>query len=156
MAPLPAPWPRNFRPNPNNFAAQFQTLSAAIGTGGTALTGTASTTVFVSVPRARTFAVINASMQGQTAAGGDGAITAQLARYDATHSAEITLTAATSITATIISSATVNNVEWTITPASKSANVLVPGDSLYWIIVAAATAATAPQLKGVVEAAIIS
>lgn len=156
MAPLPVPFPRNFRPTPGNFGAMFQTLSMAIGTGGVALTGTASTTVFVAVPRARTFAVINASMQGPTAAGGDGAITAQLVRYDATNAAAITLTAATSITATIISSATVNNVEWTITPASTSANVCVPGDSLFWKIVAAGTAATAPALRGCVEIAVIS
>ena len=69
MAPLPVPFPRNFRPTPGNFAAQFQTLSAAIGTGGRALTGTATTTLFVSVPRGRTFCVYNASMQGPTAAG---------------------------------------------------------------------------------------
>ncbi len=156
MAPLPAPWPRNFRPAPNNFGALFQTLSAAIGTGGTALTGTATTTIFIPVPRGRTFAVYNASMQGQTAAGGSGAITAQLVRYDATNAANITLTAATSITATIISSATINNVEWTVTPASTSANVCNPGDSLWWSVVAAATAATAPQLKGTVEIAVIS
>lgn len=153
MAPLPVPFPRNFRPTPGNFAAQFQTLSAAIGTGGRALTGTATTTLFVSVPRGRTFCVYNASMQGPTAAGGDGAITAQLVRYSG---GEITLTAATSITATIISSATVNNVEWTVTPASTSANICVPGDSLYWKVAAAGTAATAPELKGVVEIAIVS
>lgn len=156
MAPLPAPWPRNFRPGPGNFRAEFQTLSAAIGTGGRALTGTATTNVFVSVPRGRTFFVYNAAMQGPTAAGGDGAITAQLIRYDATNAAAVTLTAATSITAGIISSATVNNVEWTITPASVSANVCNPGDSLYWKIAAAGTAATAPELRGTVEIAVIS
>lgn len=156
MAPLKTPWPRNFRPNPNNFGAQFQTLSAAIGTGGRALTGTATTNVFVAVPRGRTFAIYNAAMQGPTAAGGDGAITAQLVRYDATNAAAVTLTAATSITATVISSATVNNVEWTITPASVSANVCNPGDSLYWTVIAAGTAATAPELRGVVEIAVIS
>lgn len=154
MAPLKTPWPRNFRPNPNNFGAQFQTLSAAIGTGGTALTGTATTTIFVPVPRARTFAVINASMQGLTAAGGDGAITAQLIRLDG--STAVTLTAATSITAGVISSASKNNVEWTITPASTGANVCVAGDTLHWEIVAAGTAATAPNLKGCVEIAVIS
>lgn len=156
MAPLPAPWPRNFRPGPNNFKAEFQTLSAAIGTGGRALTGTATTNVFVPVPRGRTFFVYNAAMQGPTAAGGDGAITAQLIRYDATNAAAVTLTAATSITATVISSATVNNVEWTITPASVSANVCNPGDSLYWKVAAAGTAATAPELRGTVEIAVIS
>jgi hypothetical protein len=156
MAPLKSPWPRNFRPAPNSFASQFNTLSAAIGTGGRALTGTATTNVFVDVPRARTFAVINASMQGPTAAGGDGVITAQLIRYDSTNASAITLTAATSITAGVISSATVNNVEWTVTPASTSANVCVPGDSLYWKVAAAGTAATAPELRGVVEIAVIS
>ena len=156
MAPLKTPWPRNFRPNPNNFASQFQTLSAAIGTGGRALTGTATTNVFVDVPRGRTFVVYNAAMQGPTAAGGDAAITAQLVRYDATNSAAVTLTAATSITATVIASATVNNVEWTVTPASVSANVCNPGDSLYWVVAAIGTVGTAPELRGVAEIAIIS
>lgn len=155
MAPLKTPWPRNFRPQPNNFASLFETLSASIGTGGTSLTGTATTTVYVPVPRARTFAVINASMQGNTAAGGSDTITAQLVRINnAGTPANITLTAATSITATVISG-TDNNVEWTITPASASANVLNPGDTLMWKIVAAGTAATQPALKGVVEIATI-
>lgn len=155
MAPLPAPWPRNFRPNPGNFRAQFETLSVAIGTGGLALTGTATTTAYVAVPRARTVAVINASMQGLTAAGGSGAITAQLCKITAAGTA-VTLTAATSITATIIGSATNNSVEWTITPALPADNVLVPGDNLCWKIVAAATAATAPQLQACAEIALIS
>ena len=154
MAPLPAPWPRNFRPTPGNFKAEFQTLSAALGTGGFTIVGTATNTVFLAVPRARTFAVVNASMQGLTAAGGSGAITAQLIRLSG--STAITLTAATSITATIIASASKNNVEWTITPASSSANVCVPGDTLHWEVVAAATAATAPQLTACAEIAIIS
>lgn len=154
MAPLPSPWPRNFRPTPGNFATQFQTLSVALGTGGFTLVGTATNTVFLAVPRARTFAVVNASMQGLTAAGGSGAITAQLIRLSG--STAITLTAATSITATIIGSASKNNVEWTITPALPGDNVCVPGDTLHWAVVAAATAATAPQLAACVEVAVIS
>jgi hypothetical protein len=155
MAPLPAPWPRNFRPSPNNFGALFNTLSVAIGTGGLALTGTATTTAYVGVPRARTFAVINASMQGLTAAGGDAAITAQLCKITAAGTA-VTLSAATSITAGIIASATNNTVEWTITPASPGNNVLTPGENLCWKIVAVGTVGTAPQLLAVVEGAIVS
>ena len=153
MAALNIPWPRNFRPRPGAFGAQFQTLSAAIGTAGKTVVGTATTTVWVPVPRARTLYIYNASMQGPTAAGGSDTITAQIVKNSG--GTETTLTAATSITAGVISSATVNNVEWTITPATSSANVLDAGDSLYWKIVAAATAATAPELKGVVEVAVI-
>lgn len=156
MAPLAVPWPRNFRPTPNNFATMLHTLSAAIGTGGVALTGTATTTVYVPLPRGRTVFVYNASMQGVTAAGGSGTITAQLVRMNNQGTpAAVTLTAATSITAGVISG-TDNNVEWTVTPAARSDNVCLPGDTLMWKIVAAATAATAPQLTGVVEVAVIS
>ena len=138
MAPLQTPWPRNFRPKPGNFASAFNTLHRQIGTGGVALTGTATTTVWVGVPRARTFAVINASMQGGGAAAGGGAITAQLIANQS--GTDRTLTAATSITATVISG---NNIEWTITPASPGFNVLTPGDTLRWEVVAATTVTTA-------------
>ena len=154
MAPLKAPWPRNFRPNPNNFGDLFNTLAAAIGTGGFPVAGTATNLVYVGVPAARRFMVYNASMQGPTAFSGASAITAQLIRANnqGTPTA-VTLTAATSITATIIAGAD-NNVEWTITPASNGANVLLPGDTLYWKIICLGDI-TQGQLTGVVEAAII-
>jgi hypothetical protein len=155
MAPLATPWPRNFRPNPNNFAAQFQALDVAIGTGGFALTGTATTTVWVPVSRARTLYVYNASFQGPTAAGGSGAITAQLFKLKTDNTA-VSLTAATSITATIIGSTTNNSVEWTVTPALAGDNVVSPGENLVWKLVAAGTVATAPVLQSVVEVSVIS
>ena len=156
MAPLPVPWPRNFRPNPNNFNVLFNTLSASLGTGGRALSTSTTTNVYLGIPRGRTFAVYNASMQGPTAFSGSGAMSAQLVRLNNQASpTAVTLTAATSITAGVITSATDNNVEWTITPATNGANVCLPGDTLYWKCIVAGDS-TAGELKAVVDIAVIS
>lgn len=156
MARKPAVWPTNFRPNPGNFGAQFQTLSRALGTGGTPLTGTATTTVYLGIPRMTQVEVVNAAMQGPTAATGSGAVTAQLCKYDATAAARVTLTAATSLTSDVITSATNNNVEWTITAARPNRTVLATnGDTLFWEIAAAGTV-TGPQLTAIAEVAVVT
>lgn len=143
-------WPRNWRPQPNSFGALLNTLSAAIGTGGTALTGTATTTVWVAAPGARTYAVNSAGMVGGVAAGGSGAITAQLIRDNA--GSAVTLTAANSITATNIAGI---SVDWPITATNQN-RVCNPGDTLRWEVVAAGTVGTVPALVGVVEIGLIS
>lgn len=140
-------WPRNFRPLPGDFGALFNTLGAAIGTGGVPLTGTATTTVYVSTPAARYWSVESAGMQGPTVAAGGSTITAQLVKNPAS---PVTLTAATSIKSDVI---TTDCQDWPITATGASRSG-VPGDTLAWLLVAATTVTTAPQLTGVVEIAI--
>lgn len=148
---LPTHWPRNFRPLPGNFGALFNTLESAIGTGGLALTGTATTTVYVGVPASRVWSVESAQMQGQFPANGNSAITAQLIHHSLGAVADYTLTAATSIKSDVITS---DCVDWPINPTAGTQRTGQPGDTLRWEIAAVATAATAPQLIGVVEIAI--
>ena len=147
---LASAWPRNFRPRPNNFGALFNTLEAAIGTGGTALTGTATTTVWVAVPGSRTWAVDSAQMQGNIAADGSSAITAQLILNRLSNTTDYTQTAATSIKSAVITS---NMADWPIT-ATDQQRTGQPGDTLRWEISAVGTVGTAPVLTGVVEIAI--
>lgn len=148
---LPTAWPRNFRPLPNNFGALFNVLDANIGTGGTALIGTATTTVWVGVPASRTWSVESAQMQGNIPAGGSSTITAQLIINSLANSADTTLTTAQSIKSDVITS---NCTDWPINPAAGQARTGLPGDTLRWEIASALTAATAPVLVAVVEVAI--
>jgi hypothetical protein len=131
----------------------FQTLSAAIGTGGMPLTGTATTSVYISVPASRQFAVVAASAQGYLGATGASAITAQLVRINNQSTpANVTLTAAQDITTTVFTG-TDNNVDFPITATNQDATCS-PGDTLLWKIVCVGNV-TAPVLRMTTEAAII-
>ena len=136
---------------PNNFGALFNTLAAAIGTGGTALTGTATTTVWVGVPASRVWSVESAQMQGNIPAGGSSTITAQLIHNSLSASTDTTLTTAQSIKSDVITS---NCADWPINPAAGAGRTGQPGDTLRWEVVSLLTAATAPVLQAVVEIAI--
>lgn len=145
----PSDWPRNFRPLPGDFGALFNTLGAEIGTGGVTLTGTATTTVYLAVPAARTFSVESAGFQGPTPAAGATGITAQLIRNNA--GTPVTLTAAQSIKSDV---QTGDCIDCPIT-ATGTNRICNPGDTLRWEVVAATTVTTQPQLVGVAEIAII-
>lgn len=151
-----AAWPRNFRPLPSDFGALFQTLSRAIGTGGVALTGTATTSVYLGVPASRTFAVVAASGQGLLGATGASAITAQLIRINnsgsSTSATNVTLTAAKDITTTVFTG-TDNNVDFPIT-ASDADATCSPGDTLLFKVVCVGNV-TAPNLTLAAEIAVI-
>lgn len=149
-----ASWPFNFRPHPSDFGAMFQTLSRAFGTGGVALTGTATTSLYLGVPASRKFSVRAGSVQGLLGATGASAITAQLVRINnqGANPANVTLTAAQDITTTVFTG-TDNNVDFPIT--ATDANCLCdPGDTLLWKIVCVGNV-TAPNLTAVAEIAII-
>jgi hypothetical protein len=148
MARRTANWPKNYRPTPGNFGAQFQTLSRAIGTNGITLTGTATNTVWVPVPRCAAFSVVDAAVQGPTAAAGSGAITSILYKRLAGTSTDVALTAAQDLT-----TMATNNVEDTIT-ASDINRACVVGDTLHFDVVAAGTVGTVPELLLIVELAI--
>lgn len=148
-----ASWARNFRPLPGDFGAMFTTLGVEIGTQGAALTGTATTSVYVAIPASRQFAVVAASAQGPLGFTGASAITAQLVRINNQSTpSNVTLTAAQDITTTVYTG-TDNNVDFPITATDANAT-LAPGDTLLWKIVAVGNT-TAGQLALAVEAAII-
>lgn len=136
-----APWPYNWVPQPNEFATLFNTIATALATAGPTLVGTATTNIYVGIPRSKTFYVAGANMTGAIAAAGSGAITAQLMK-----NASTALTAAYDLTAATSG----NNVDVPITAADPD-RVLVPGDVLWWKVAAAGTITTSPDLRAVVE-----
>ena len=149
----PAAWPLSPRFQPGDFGAAFQTLSRGIGTGATALTGTATTSVYLGVPASRIFAVVGASAQGLLGFTGASAITAQLVRINNQSTpSNVTLTAAQDITTTVFTG-TDNNVDFPIT-ATDANRVCSPGDTLLWKVVCVGNV-TAPVLNGVAEISII-
>lgn len=146
-------WPFNFRPHPADFGAMFQTLSRAVGTGGVALTGTATTSLYLAVPASRKFSVCAASGQGLLGATGASAITAQLVRINnqGANPANVTLTAAQDITTTVYTG-TDNNVDFPIT-ATDANRDCGPGDTLLWKVVCVGNV-TAPNLSLAAEIAV--
>lgn len=136
---------RYFRPVAADFGAAFQTLSRAVGTGGVALTGTATTSLYLGVPASRIFAVVAASGQGLLGATGASAVTAQLVRINnqGANPANVTLTAAQDITTTVFTG-TDNNVDFPITATDANATCS-PGDTLLWKVVCVGNV-TAPNL----------
>ena len=150
---VPAAWPLSPRLLPGDFGAMFQTLSRAIGTGGVALTGTATTSVYLGIPASRQFAVVGASAQGLLGFTGASAITAQLVRINNQSTpSNVTLTAALSVK-TDVFTATDNNVDFPITATDQN-RVLSPGDTLLWKVVATGDF-TAGVLQGCAEISVI-
>ncbi len=145
---------RFFRPLPADFGAALMALGRAVGTGGVALTGTATTSLYLPIPASRTFAVVAASGQGLLGATGASAITAQLVRLNNQISspAAVTLTAAQDITTTVFTG-TDNNVDFPIT-ATAGQTQCEPGDTLMWKVVCVGNV-TAPNLSLCAEIAII-
>lgn len=148
-----ARWPYNFMPRAGDYGALFQTLACAnVGTGGVALTGTATTTVYVAIPASRYFEVVGASHQGYLGFTGASAITAQLVRINNQSTpANVALTAAQDITTTVFT-ASDNNVDFPVT-ATQAQAYCQPGDTLVWKYVCVGNV-TAGALQGSVEVAI--
>jgi hypothetical protein len=134
---------RVFRPAPGDFGEMAHTDGVQIGTGGRALTATA--TVSVNIPKAfRKCQVINVAIVGQTAAAGSGAITAQLFRVVGGSSGTRTaLTAAFDLTTGGIS--TLDKTFNVAITGTDTQCVIQPADTLTVDLVAAGTVTTAPQ-----------
>lgn len=140
-------WPNNWRPQPNDFGCIFQSLSTALATAGPALVGTATTNIYVGIPRSRTFYVSGANITGGVAAAGSGAITMILYKNSTA------LTAAYDLTTAMTSG---KCLDIPITSTSDAERTVSPGDVLYWAVAAAGTITTSPDGRAVVEASLIS
>ncbi len=135
MANWLAPWPSNFRPLPNEFAAHFQTLSVALETNGPTLVGTNTTNVYVGVPN-KTFYVAGAAITGPANYTNTTAVTVQLFKDVA--GAATALTSAFDLTAAGATPLVNNFVDVPITATDQQATIQ-PGNTLYWQFIAAAT-----------------
>lgn len=143
-----------FRPLASRSGVQLVTTTAAFGTGGLALTATATVSVNVPVPN-RKSKLLSLTICAQTAAAGGGAITAQAFRRNNTGTpADVTLTAAKDLTATVF---TVADKAYTfaITAADKDC-IFAVGDTIRVNVVAATTVTTAPQMVVVAEWGVLS
>lgn len=137
-------WPKNYNPVPGGFGAMFQTLAVALGTAGPALVGTATTNIYVPIPRSKTFFIAAANMTGAVAFAGGSTVTGQLFKNATALTAAYDLKTATSG----------NNVDIPITATDEEATV-APGDVVYWAVAAATTITTTGDLRACIEASIM-
>ncbi len=146
-----APWPHTWVPNPGEYGALFNTLATAFMTAGPTLVGTNTTNVYVGIPATKTIFISGASVQGATVVTSGSTTTAQLVKK---HGSTVTvLTGAYDLTAAV---STAGYADVPIT-AIEADRVLVPGDTLYWILIAGAAWLPATfDLRGVVEIALQS
>lgn len=135
-----APWPFNWNPTPGEFGAQFEAISTALGFAGPSLVGTATTNVYVGIPRSKTGYVAGANLVAAVAFAGGSTVTAQLFKNSTALTAAYDLKTATSG----------SNVDIPITAADAD-RVVVPGDVLYWAVAAATTITTTGDARAVVE-----
>jgi hypothetical protein len=135
---------RVFKPRPGDFGEQLIQGTAAIGTGGRALTATA--TVSVQVPKPlRKVQVIGVAINGFTAAAGSGTITAQVFKVVGGNAGTRTaLTAAFDLTTGGITTLDKTLVV-PLSSGSDATNLLQAADALTVDIAAAGTVTTAPQ-----------
>lgn len=140
-----------FRPLPNRSGVQLVQGAAAIGTGGLALTETATVSVNVPMPR-RTCKLLSLNVTVQTAAAGSGAITVQAFKRDNVGTpANRTLTGTLSLVVATADKA----YAMPITTTTDSQLIFTPGDTLRIDVVAAGTVTTAPQAVISAEFAVI-
>jgi len=143
-----------FRPGASRSGVQLVTGAAAIGTGGLALTPTATVSVHVGIPR-RKCKLLSLNLVAKTAAAGSAAITAQtIRRNNVGTPADVTLSAAQDLTATAITTADkAYNIPIT---ATDSQTIFQSGDTLRIDVAAAGTVTTAPQVVIVAEWAVLA
>jgi hypothetical protein len=134
---------RVFKPKPGHFGEQLVQGAAQIGTGGRALTATA--TVSVQIPKPlRKCQVISIAINGFTAAAGSGAITAQVFKVVGGNGGT-----RTALTGTFdLTTGGITTLDKTLTVAitGTNANCIVQDvDALTVDLVAAGSVTTAPQ-----------
>lgn len=127
---------------PGNFGLQPMCESLAVGTGGLALTATATVGGHIPVPN-RKCALVSLNITAKTAAAGGSTITAQAFRRDNSGAgANVPLTATYDIT----TFATLDKTyDFPIT-ATDAQRIFAAGDTLRIDLAAATTVTTAPQL----------
>lgn len=135
-----ANWPFAFRPLAGRFGNLLEFVNANIGTGGTTVANSATTTVLVPTPNTKVY-VDRLSLAGLTAAASAAAVTVQVFKQSgATRTA---LTAATSIRNDVITAATGAVYNLAIS-GSEPARLIQPGECLVCDVVAAGTVSTQP------------
>lgn len=130
---------RIFRPKPGDFAENLVVGAIQIGTGGRALTATATVSVVVPKPF-RKCQLISVAVEQTTAAAGGGAITAQVIKRAA--GADVTQTGTFDL---IAGATTLDKTQAIPITATDITSVFQAADGCRVDLVAATTVTTAPQ-----------
>lgn len=145
-------WPFAYRPLPGRFGNLLELASQAIGTGGTSVANSATTTVIIPTPYGKSY-VDRVSVAAITAAASSSAVTVQF--FKQSGATKTALTAATSIKSDVITAATGAVYPVAIT-GTDAARLLNQGDCLICDVVAAGTVTTQPVAELQVTISVIS
>jgi hypothetical protein len=135
-----ANWPFAFRPLPGRFGNMLEFTDTAIGTGGTSVANSATTTVLLPTPFTKCY-VDKVSVAAIAAAASSGAVTVQF--FKQSGATKTAITAATSIKSDVITGANPAVYGITIT-ATDPVRLFQAGDIMLVDIVAAGTVTTQP------------
>lgn len=146
--PNNAMWPFNFRPK-TQYGESVDSDYVALGTGGFTLVASSTVSAYIPIPRGRTVLIKRLSIQGNTAAAGGGAITAQVVKRSGGNDTNVTGTYDLTTAA-----AEGTNVDFPITATLQQCVLNQPGtlnDTLRVKLVCASTITTQPTLNVQVE-----
>lgn len=135
-----ASFPFIFRPLPGRFGNLLELASRAVGTGGTTIGNSGTTTVVVPTPNTKAY-VDRVSISATTAATSSGDVTAQW--FKQSGATKTALTAATSLKSDVITESTGKVYSVTVT-GSDAERLLQPGDCIVVDLVAAGTVSAQP------------
>lgn len=147
-----ANWPFSFRPLPGRFGNMLEFLDVAIGTGGTTVADSATTTVVIPTPNTKSY-VDRLSIAASTAAASAGTVTVRV--FKQSGATKTFLMAATSIKSDVVTAATPATYALTIT-GTDAERLLQPGDCLGCDVVASGTVTTQPVLYVTAAMSVIS
>jgi len=144
-----------FRPKPGNFGQNLAIESVAIGTGGTSVANSATTSVCIATPM-RKCQLIGLAINGLVAGASTSALTIQGFKRDNSIAspADVTLTATKSIKSDVIS--TLQKSYTVAITGTDAGTILQAGDVLRIDVVAAGTVTTQPTVNVVATFAMMN
>lgn len=138
-----ANWPFVFRPTAGRFGNMLEFATQSIGTGGTTVANTTTTTVIIPTPFSKLY-VDRLSIAATVAAASAGTVTVQF--FKQSGATKTALTAATSIKNDVLTGANAAVYSVAITGADP-ARLVQQGDCLIADIVASGTVTTQPTAE---------
>lgn len=144
-----------FRPKPGNFGQNLTVESVALGTGGTSVANTATTSVVIGTPM-RKCQLIGLAINGLVAGASTSALTIQGFKRDNSIAspADVTLTATKSIKSDVIT--TLQKSYTVAITGTDAGTIFQAGDILRIDVVAAGTVTTQPTVNVVATFAMMN
>lgn len=147
-----ANWPFAFRPLAGRFGNMLEFTDAAIGTGGTSVANSTTTTIMVPTPFTKTY-VDRLSLAAITPAVSAGTVTVQF--FKQSGATKTALTATTSIKNDVLTGANPATYNVAVT-ATDPTRLFQPGDIMLVDIVASGTITTQPVVSAQSAFSVIS